>query len=189
MSELQAKWDAIYRQSQGSAAADVLAEQRFLLPKQGKALDLACGQGANALLLAEAGLTVEAWDISPVALSHLQENAAAKRLSVTTRQRQIDATGFQEQTFDVVVICRFLDRSLCNAIMTALKPEGLLFYQTFTRTKLAERGPSNPDYLLDRNELLRLFSPLAVVYYQELDRIGDWQYGDRNEARFIGQKL
>ena len=189
MSELQTKWDAIYRQRHEATAAEVLAEQHFLLPKQGQALDLACGLGGNALLLAEAGLDTEAWDVSPVALDRLQQQAATRRLNIATRQCHIDAASLANRQFDVIVISRFLDRSLCNAIMATLKPEGLLFYQTFTRTKLAASGPSNPDYLLDRNELLQLFAPLAVVYYQEHARIGDWQYGDRNEARFIGQKL
>ena len=72
--------------------------------------------------------------------------------------------------------------------MAALKPGGLLFYQTFTRHKLDKSGPSNPDYLLARNELLQLFAPLTVIYYQEYPAIGDLQRGNRNEAQLIGQK-
>jgi tellurite methyltransferase len=64
-----------------------------------------------------------------------------------------------------------------------------LFYQTFTRNKLDQHGPSNPDYLLGDNELLSLFSSLSLVFYQEYARIGDWRYGNRNEACFIGQKF
>jgi hypothetical protein len=95
----------------------------------------------------------------------------------------------QNSSFDVIVISRFLDRALCNAIMAGLKTGGLLFYQTFTRNKLDQAGPSNPDFLLANNELLRLFAPLMLVYYQEYARIGDLHCGDRNEAYFIGQKL
>jgi hypothetical protein len=72
--------------------------------------------------------------------------------------------------------------------MAALKPGGLLFYQTFTRNKLDQQGPSNPDYLLASNELLRLFKPLNVVFYQEYAKLGDVRFGNRNEACFIGQK-
>ena len=87
------------------------------------------------------------------------------------------------------VIRRFLDRSLCNAIMADLKSEGLLFYQTFTRNTLDRHGPSNPDYLLDRQELMALFSPLTLVSYQENAGIGDLRHGNRNETCFIGQKI
>ncbi|WP_415879387.1 class I SAM-dependent methyltransferase [Methylomonas sp. TEB] len=189
MTDLQSKWDAIYRDSAASPApAEVLAQHRYLLPKQGKALELACGIGGNAILLAESGLAVDAWDISSVGLGILQQQAAEKGLSITTQQCHISAETLTNQTFDVIVISRFLDRTLCNAIMAALKPGGLLFYQTFTRNKLDQQGPSNPEYLLANNELLRLFSPLSIVFYQEYAKLGDVRFGNRNEACFIGQK-
>ncbi|QWF70816.1 methyltransferase domain-containing protein [Methylomonas paludis] len=186
---LQAKWDEIYRhQTAVPIAAQVLREHLFLLPKQGRALDLACGAGANALLLAEAGLKVDAWDISAVALQFLQQQAAIRELDIHVHQANISAAILPVDCYDVIVISRFLDRTLCNAIMVALKAAGLLFYQTFTCNKLDPQGPSRPDYLLASNELLRLFAPLSLVFYQEHARIGNLQYGDRNEACFIGQK-
>jgi 2-polyprenyl-3-methyl-5-hydroxy-6-metoxy-1,4-benzoquinol methylase len=189
MNGLQSKWDEIYSQAQHqSSAAEVLTEHLYLLPKHGRALDLACGLGGNALLLAESGLAVDAWDISTVALQSLQNQAAARRLHIETRQCTIPPTILPTDLYDVIVISRFLDRVLCNAIMAALKTGGLLFYQTFTRDKLDRQGPSNPDFLLASNELLRLFAPLTLTFYQEYARIGDLQRGDRNEARFIGQK-
>jgi tellurite methyltransferase len=189
VSELQRKWEAIYRETtHSSVASEVLSAHRFLLPKQGRALDLACGMGGNALLLAEHGLEVEAWDISQEALTKLRSQASEQRLPITARQCQINSETLEHASFDVIVISRFLDRTLGNAIIEALKPEGLLFYQTFTRNKLDQQGPTNRDYLLNCNELLRLFSPLTLVFYQEYARIGDLLTGNRNEACFIGQK-
>ena len=83
---------------------------------------------------------------------------------------------------------RFLDRTLSDAIIGALKPDGLLFYQTFTREKTSRKPPNNPDYLLTENELLALFSPLRVIFYRENALIGELQRGLRNEAQFVGQK-
>ncbi|MBD9358603.1 class I SAM-dependent methyltransferase [Methylomonas albis] len=189
MSDLQDKWDAIYQNASAPASpAEVLTQHQCLLPKHGKALDLACGLGGNALLLAEYGLQVDAWDISAVGLQILQQTAVNKHLDIATHQCFIDAETLPQQTYDVIVISRFLDRTLCNAIMAALKPGGLLFYQTFTRNKLDQQGPSNPDYLLASNELLRLFSPLNVIFYQEYAKLGDVRFGNRNEACFIGQE-
>ncbi|MDD4913893.1 MAG: class I SAM-dependent methyltransferase [Methylococcales bacterium] len=188
--ELQRKWDECYRNQpqQPPAAANVLERSRCLLPQQGRALDLACGLGGNALLLAEAGLQVEAWDISAIALQALQKNAAERRLAITVRQCRIAPEMLPKAAFDVIVISRFLDRTLCNAIMAALDFGGLLFYQTFTRRKLDPQGPNNPDYLLAENELLSLFPALTLIFYQEYARVGDLNCGDRNEAQFIGQK-
>lgn len=189
MIALQSKWDTIYSNHTGLIeASELLQNNRHLLPATGKALDLACGLGGNALLMADHGLLVDAWDISSVALTKLQKQADSLQLSIATRQCEISPKILPHNYYDVIVISRFLDRSLCNAIMDALTPEGLLFYQTFTRDKLDQLGPSNPNYLLERNELLALFAPLSLVYYQECARIGDLRHGNRNEAYFIGQK-
>ena len=185
---IEAKWDGIYEKNGFSLPADVLVENSFLLPKKGCALDLASGLGANALLLAEKGLAVHAWDISSVALNRLKKNAALKNLKVSVKQVLIQPKVLPKNTFDVIVLSRFLDRSLCNGIMESLKSGGLLFYQTYVREKVASDGPRNPDFLLARNELLQLFQPLKLVVYRENSLIGCLQYGERNEALFIGQK-
>ncbi len=185
---LQEKWDKCYQDSDISAqAADVLANNRFLLPAQGKALDLACGLGGNALLLARHGLETEAWDISSVALQRLAEQSQALGLQIKPKQVKITPEIMPHQAFDVIVVSRFLDRSLCPSIMAALKTDGLLFYQTFVQDKLTASGPSNPDYLLRKNELLSLFPSLTRVFYQEFSLIGDSSQGNRDEALLIGQ--
>jgi len=183
------KWNAIYTEGKGnSEPADVLADNLFLLPQSGRALDLACGLGENSLLLAKQGLTTEAWDISDRALQKLQAKSVANALSIKTYTSEITATSFLPNTFDVIVISRFLDRSICDAIMESLKSNGLLFYQTYTQQKVSELGPKNPRFLLAENELLALFSELTVVAYSEHADLGLLDKGVRNEAQFIGRK-
>ena len=81
-SGLRLKWNQRHGQAEGPGRpAQVLAENRHLLPAVGEALDLACGLGANALLLAEAGLQVTAWDLSPVAIQRLSQLAGERGLS------------------------------------------------------------------------------------------------------------
>ena len=185
---IEAKWDALYEKASFSVAANVLLENSFLLPEQGNALDLASGLGENALFLAEQGLDVNAWDISSVALNKLQHKAAQKSLNISVKQIALEPNCIPKNTFNVIVVSRFLDRSLSNAIIEGLKPDGLLFYQTFVRDKLTSSGPKNPKYLLARNELLKLFQPLKIVFYEENSRIGNLAHGERSEALLIGQK-
>ncbi|MCF6202669.1 MAG: methyltransferase domain-containing protein [Methylococcaceae bacterium] len=185
---IENKWDKIHANSSRNQAAKILVKNRFLLPKQGKALDLASGLGANALLLAEHGLDTHAWDISSVALKKLQLFALKKHLNLSTKQVVIKANSLPKNTFDVIIITRFLDRSLTNGIMESLKMGGLLFYQTYVRDKIDSNGPNNPNFLLARNELLRLFQPLTLVSYRENNLIGALEFGERNEALYIGQK-
>lgn len=189
MSEVGRKWDAVYsRNSPASAPAEVLCENSCLLPERGTALDLACGLGGNALFLAQRGLAVHAWDISAVALQSLRLRASNADLEIYPAIMDIRPQCLPERRFDVVVVSRFLDRTLVDAIIACLKSGGLLFYQTYTVDKSISHGPTNPAYLLQRNELLRLFAPLMVVYYREFARIGDNSRGLRHEACFVGQK-
>ncbi len=184
------KWDQIYQsETIKTEPAAVLTENLYLLPAEGIALDLACGLGASALILAKQGLTTQAWDISAVAMHKLQQQADAHALTIKTSTKEITPDSFAANCFDVIVVSRFLDRSICDAIMESLKLNGLLFYQTYTQQKISEQGPNNPRFLLAENELLQIFSALKLVYYRENAGLGELWQGLRNEAQFIGQKI
>jgi SAM-dependent methyltransferase len=185
------KWNAIYQQAADvqSLPISVLTENAFLLPNKGTALDLACGLGGNALFLAARGLTTTAWDISQVACSILKKKANLLNLEIEVHTLKINVKSLVDCQFDVIVISRYLDRSLCHGLINALNPGGLLYYQTYCREKTSQQGPNNPEYLLADNEFLGLFSPLKVVLFRENGKIGDDPaLGLRNEAQFIGLK-
>jgi len=191
MEDLINKWNRFYSQAEieSSSVSEVLAENTYLLPHKGTALDLACGLGGNSIFLAQQGLAVTAWDISSIAIAKLAAYAARQALNINASQKNITEQLLTKSCYDVITVSRFLDRTLSDAIIAALKPGGLLFYQTFTREKVDQSGPNNPEFLLDNNELLRLFSPLAVIYYRENGLCGTLWQGLRNEAQFIGQKM
>jgi SAM-dependent methyltransferase len=187
--DLRAKWDARYRESDRiPAPALVLSENLHLLPRSGAALDLACGLGENALLLAEHGLAVSAWDLSPVAIQRLRRAAEVRSLPVSAEVRDVQASPPAPECFDVIVVAHFLDRTLAPAITAALRPGGLLLYQTFTREAVSAQGPSSPAYRLAPNELLRLFPGLLIRSYREEGRCGDLSRGVRDLAMLVGEK-
>lgn len=191
MSDLQKKWDARYRDSGSTPAyaAAVLRDNGHLLPPRGEALDLACGLGGNAMLLARAGLRVTAWDLSPVAIAALGQHAAQEGLDITAEVRDVVAEPPPAAAFDVIVVSYFLQRELAPVLYAALRPGGVLFYQTFVRDKVAAVGPSNPDFLLAENELRDLFAELCLRVYREEGRLGDPQRGLRNEALLVAEKI
>lgn len=189
MKDIQAKWDGIYLQREGvPTPSSVLQQNSYLLPDKGIALDLACGQGGNALLLAEAGLDVQAWDVSPVAIEQLQNLANSKGLKVNAQVRDVTKHPPTINSVDILVISFFLERELCPALFAAIKPGGLLFYQTYCQQKVSQHGPTNPDYLLADNELLELFSPMKVRVYREDALLGNHSVGVRNQALLVAQK-
>lgn len=182
-------WDERYRDTDlRQDPARVLTENLHLLPAEGKALDLACGLGANAVLLAERGLKTWAWDISPVAIRRLEDQSWEANLDLEAVVRDVTVAPPEADSFDVIVVSRFLDRALAPKLVEALRPGGLLFYQTFTREKIDEGGPGNPDFLLEDGELLKLFAALQPRVYREEGLLGDTSQGFRNEALLVAQK-
>ena len=166
----------------------VLKENQHLLPAAGAALDLACGLGGNALYMSRKGLKVSAWDYSPVAIDKLTQLAETEDLNIQTSVRDIVQDPPEAESFDVIVVSHFLDRSVNQTLIAALKPDGILFYQTYTKNKVINTGPDNPDYLLLEGELLDMFKALKVRVYREEGGCGNIKKGLRNEALFIGQK-
>jgi tellurite methyltransferase len=73
-------------------------------------------------------------------------------------------------------------------LISALKPDGLLFYQTFTRTCVENTGPRNEAYRLGDNELLQCCNELHILAYHEEGLAGNIKQGFRNEAMLIGQR-
>lgn len=188
---MQKKWDQRHRAVTTTVpdAALVLKQNLHLLPVSGDALDLACGRGGNALLLAQAGLTVQAWDLSPVAVEALQLQAEVNGVAIQATVRDVLELPPFPESFDVIVVSHFLQRSLMPTICEALRPCGLLFYQTFSQDKVSLQGPNNPDFLLAENELLRLCAPLRLRVYREEGTLGDTTHGLRNEVLYVGQKV
>ncbi len=191
MEALKAKWDERYRARQPGEAdpAWVLREYAHLLPAGGAALDLACGLGDNAIYLARRGLRVTAWDISPVAIGKLAEYAAREGLAIDAAVRDVEAEPPPPLRFDVIVVSHFLHRPGLPALAAALRPGGLLYYQTWTVDKRPDGpGPSDPRFLLRPNELLRAFCHLRLRAYREEGRCGDATRGVRDIAALVAQR-
>lgn len=190
----QNKWNKIYatqnllQRKLEESPALVLQQNAFLLPNTGSALDLACGIGSNAIFLAKSGLNTSAWDISAIAIESLQSYSQENNLGITAEARDVEQQPPAVNSYDVICVSYFLERSLAIDIINALKPNGLLFYQTFIEEKVTDAGPSNPEYRLQENELLTLFSPLHILSYQEHGKVGDIKKGFRDAAMLVAQK-
>jgi len=188
----QREWNQRYREQANTSApapALVLTENAHLLPEQGSALDLACGLGGNAIFLAQCGLQVSAWDYSATAIEQLNTYAKQNDIELQAEVHDVVLEPPAAQSFNIIVVTRFLERSIIPQLCNALKPQGLIFYQTFISEKDPAVGPGNPDYLLQPNELLKLFAQLRIRVYREEGLLGDKEHGFRNEAMLVAQYL
>ena len=154
---------------QGVWPADWLVRHRPLYAT-GRALDLACGRGRNALYLAREGFQVEAWDRDAETLKELSSAAASLRLSaITTRLVDLEQTPeIPPASFDLITVFYYLQRDLAPTIVRALKPGGILVYETFLIDNHERfNHPRRREFCLNHNELLSLFGELRVLAYRE----------------------
>jgi len=153
-----------------------------LFPRAGVALDLAGGTGRHAVWLARAGWQVTLADISDVAIAGAKRRAGACRPLIRFERQAAHEAVKGSARFDLILVFYYLERNLFPALVRALRPGGLLMYKTFTALQRSfGEGPRDAAHLLRRNELLRAFSSLQVLYYQETVR-------ERAVAEFVGRK-
>jgi SAM-dependent methyltransferase len=118
----------------------------------GDVLDLACGSGRHARLLAGLGHSVLAVDRDPLALER------ANGPSIQTQQVNLEEEGaawpFGQRRFAGVVVTNYLHRPLFPLILRSLAQHGVLIYETFGRGNEHFGKPSNPAFLLEPGELL-----------------------------------
>jgi len=126
----------------------------------GLVLDVAAGYGRNTRWLLEQGYRVEAVDIDHAALDSLKHLPGIRLLQADLEQA---AWPYADKRFDAIVVCRYLHRPLMSLLAAALKPGGILVYETFMQGHQAYGRPRNPDFLLAENELLDIYMPLLNI--------------------------
>lgn len=140
-----------------------------LLPAGATALDVATGTGRNAVYLARHGMTVTAIDVSPVGLQLARRLAADQGVDparVIFQEADLESVELPRAHFDLVLDSHYLQRSLFPGLAAALKPGGILAFETFCRSTPVH--PMKPEFLLRPNELLTAFPGLQVLLYEEL---------------------
>jgi len=153
--------------------APFLVEQLHRLPK-GRVLDVAAGGGRHSLFLSANGWHVDAIDRDEAALSQVSTTAATNGLStITTRTIDLERPapfdpGFGHEIYDAVIVFFYLHRPLFPFLIDALKPGGVLIYETFTIDNYTHhKHPRRWEFCLSHNELLRMTSILQTLHYDE----------------------
>ena len=150
-------------------------------------LDLACGTGRNGLMLAENGIPVVFADISASALETIEQRLTEYNLPGRTWQIDLEKPGanpFSIDCYSAIIGFRYLHRPLFPALRNAIRPGGLIVYETFTLKNQEFGRPNNPDFLLKPNELKTLFQDWEVIDYFE----GILKNPDRAVAQIVARK-
>lgn len=172
------RWDARYRERGPDAVFEPNAWLASLVDRLrpatagARALDLACGLGANALLLGELGYTVDAWDISPVGLGLLAAEVERRRglgrsVDVHPREVDLDDVRIEPAAYDLIVDTFFLDRRLFRQMADGLRSGGLLVFETVVDFDPSVAPHMRPAFKLQPGELVNAFPNLEVLSLDE----------------------
>ena len=133
----------------------------------GRALDVACGAGRNALFLAQAGYRVDAIDISPVGLNMARNKATDQGLSINWIEQDLDQVYQFDTDYNLILVMWFVNLELITRLCDCLAPGGYLLCEEHLITDQEVIGPNSPNFRVAPGDLLKAVSGLDVLMYQE----------------------
>ena len=178
----QKHWDKRFGKKDfafGKKPNPFLKKTIHLLPK-GRALDIAAGEGRNAVFLAQYGFEVDAVDISEKGLKKAQKLAKVKGIKINTFLVDLDQYQVEKERYDLIANFYFLKRRLIPRIKKGLKKGGRVIFETYLleHRTLGTEGPKQAKYFLKPNELLKLFKDFRILFYRE----GIFREGEKKKA-------
>jgi 2-polyprenyl-3-methyl-5-hydroxy-6-metoxy-1,4-benzoquinol methylase len=179
------KWDQKYAGDDflfGEEASLYLVEVAAQLPPTGRALDIASGEGQNAVYLAQRGLSVTALDISAMGLRKAKILADKHGVALELRLWDLERSLLPPGPFDAIVCMHYKQQSLAPRITQALAPGGVLLMELATVKNLERHQRPPRPFLVESNELMCWFPELVLVSYEE--RL----YDNRFVAQLVARK-
>ncbi len=178
----QKRWDEKFREKEFAFGKEpnLFLKRHIALLARGKTLDIATGEGRNAIFLAQHGFDVDAVDISKMGLKKVRKLAKEMCVKIRTLHADLDTYKIKEGQYDLITNFYFLKRSLIPKIKKGLKRRGKVIFETYIleHRNLATSGPKQSKYFLKSNELLRLFNGFRILHYRE----GIFREGGRRKA-------
>lgn len=168
--------------------------------KPGKALDIAMGQGRNAVYVASQGWDVTGFDVAEEGLKVAAENAAKAGTHITTVNATFEGFDYGKERWDLIYFvytdAPMVDPKYVARIRDALKPGGLVLVDRPYRS-IVNPEPQWRETEQDKvNALPKAWSDLQIVFYEDTTGIGDWQQTSENRlqhqlriVRMLARKL
>jgi tellurite methyltransferase len=177
------KWNQRYEEEKFKSLElprPFLVENVGYLPHGGLALDVAMGLGGNAGFLIQQSFRVIGMDISAVAVS----TAKSRHPELMAAVVDLTRVKLPKQKFDVILNFYYLQRDLWPAYKQALRPGGVLVFESLTLKMLEQSSHFPPEFLLSPGELQQGFKDLDVLAYRE-----DWLVDDRGHTKAVASLI
>jgi len=170
-----ADWDERYRRGEHASEEPhrLLSVALAHFARPGRALDIACGAGRHALMLAERGWRVVAVDSSRVGVELTQERARRRGVEVETHVADLERGEFEiePEAYDLVCDFYYLQRDLFPSVRAGVRPGGAFVAAIHLEDDDPEVKPMNPDFLLRPGELLAEFGGWRILHQHETSHV------------------
>lgn len=167
------RWNEKYQDNKIPNEPIELVYKYSNLAEGNQALDIACGMGRHSKYLVSKGFEIDALDISTVAIEQLKGTPHIHAMEV-----DFDTYILEKEKYDLIVCTYFLERKLFPQMIEALKPKGIILFETFLHHSDNERAPSNLLFKLYSDELEKHFGVAC-----ELVRLETWWDVDYTGAK------
>ena len=142
------KWDARYREGAYATRTypGVYLEQQISSHptlNRGRALDIACGAGRNAIYLAQQGFDVDAVDVSSVGLERAQAQASAMNITCRWICADLDSDALPDLSYDLIIMFRFVAPTLMPQMIERLAPGGMIIVEQHLQWPDPVAGPTS----------------------------------------------
>lgn len=169
--EDRGRWDKLYTTQTyvfGKEASPFIRQHVDLLPP-GRALDIAMGEGRNAVYLAKKGFIVDGVDISEVGMAKARRLARENHVSIRTINADLNTYQIRPEAYEVILNIDYLQRSLIPQIKRGLKKGGIVVFENPTIEQLKNPGGQSlrRDFLLESGELRTQFKDFEILVYRE----------------------
>ena len=153
------------------------------LVPNGPILDVASGRGRHAIFFHSLGHPITAIDKNIASLAKLKKYKNSEIISAdleTPTSIFSKSQPLHGRQFNGIIVVNYLYRPLIEDLLTALRPGGVLIYETFALGNELFSRPRNPSHLLKSEELINLVQgKLQIIAYE---------HGKTNKTEILGVK-
>ena len=162
------KWEQRYREDSYRKTNPVQLLHDWLPQiSPGRALDVACGAGRNAIFAAESGFRVDAIDISAAGIELARLDAEERGLEINWIEHDFDQNYAFDRDYDLIMVLWYVNLPLIRRLCDCLAPAGYLICEEHLRADADVIGPQNPDFRVAPGTLREAAGTLEVLHYVE----------------------
>ena len=138
----------------------------------GKTLDIAMGEGRNAVFLAQQGFAVKGFDISQIAIDHATQYAQEQKVVIEAKKADLDLFIMGIMEYDTIIMTFFkpaITRYYYEMIRT-LKQGGTILIESYMTDEIKgiiSKDEAYKNYYFNSNEILFHLKGMKILYYQE----------------------